>query len=118
MKQGFPLARHVPESPSSCQRSAMAAAGFQNHYKDLDAHIAQLLQCKPRPEAKIKAIREKAKQILAEESNVTPARAPVTVYECFGPLQVGCGVQQAAVQTCLGIRCNLCVLLAGCWGAS
>ncbi|GFH25656.1 serine/threonine-protein phosphatase, partial [Haematococcus lacustris] len=48
-------------------------------FKDLDRQVEQLLQCKPLPEAEIKALCEKAKEILAEESNVTPVRAPVTV---------------------------------------
>ncbi len=50
-----------------------------NPHKDLDAHIEQLLQCKPLPEADIKALCEKAKEILADESNVTEVHAPVTV---------------------------------------
>lgn len=45
----------------------------------LDAHIVQLLACQPLPEAAVKALCEKAKEILAEESNVQPVHAPVTV---------------------------------------
>lgn len=48
-------------------------------YKDLDKAIAQLLQCKHLPEADVKALCEKAKEILAEEPNVQPVRCPVTV---------------------------------------
>jgi serine/threonine-protein phosphatase 2A catalytic subunit len=50
--------------------------------QELDRQIEQLLQCKPLPEADIKALCEKAKEILAEESNVTPVRAPVTICKC------------------------------------
>lgn len=50
-----------------------------NPYKDLDANIAKLLKCEPLPEADIKALCEKAKEILAEEPNVQPVRCPVTV---------------------------------------
>ena len=47
--------------------------------KDLDRWVAQLLECKPLSEAEVKALCEKAKEILAEESNVAVARAPLTV---------------------------------------
>lgn len=57
----------------------MAATSFQNPHKDLDAAIEQLMQCKPLPENDIKALCEKAKEILAEEPNVQPVRCPVTV---------------------------------------
>lgn len=46
---------------------------------NLDRHIEQLLSCKPLPEADVKALCEKAKEILTEESNVQPVRAPVTI---------------------------------------
>ncbi len=49
---------------------------------DLDAHIQKLLKCEPLAEADVKALCEKAKEILAEESNVQPVRCPVTVCEC------------------------------------
>lgn len=48
---------------------------------DLDAHIQKLLKCEPLAEADVKALCEKAKEILAEESNVQPVRCPVTVCE-------------------------------------
>jgi hypothetical protein len=48
-------------------------------FKDLDAHIAQLLNCQPLAEADVKALCDKAKEILAEEPNVQPVRCPVTV---------------------------------------
>jgi hypothetical protein len=56
--------------------------------QELDRQIEQLLQCKPLPEADIKALCEKAKEILAEESNVTPVRAPVTICRSQPNLQV------------------------------
>ena len=50
-----------------------------DHYKDLDAQIDQLLQCKPLSEAEVKALCEKAQEIFVEESNVQPVKCPVTV---------------------------------------
>ncbi len=61
------------------------AQPFVNPHADLDRSIEQLLQCKPLPEADVKALCEKAKEILSEESNVTPVRAPVTI--CASPLR-------------------------------
>lgn len=51
---------------------------LQGHL-ELDKQIEKLLKCEPLPEADIKALCERAKEILAEESNVTPVHAPVTV---------------------------------------
>jgi len=48
-------------------------------YLNLDRYIDQLLKCKPLPESDVKALCEKAKEIFAEESNVHPVKAPVTV---------------------------------------
>ena len=45
----------------------------------LDNAIEQLKTCKPLPEDKIKALCEKAKEVLKEESNVAQVRAPVTI---------------------------------------
>ena len=47
--------------------------------KYLDSQIDQLLLCKPLPEDNIKALCEKAKEILVTESNVQPVRTPVTI---------------------------------------
>ena len=47
--------------------------------KYLDSQINQLLECKPLSEDSIKALCEKAKEILVKESNVQPVRAPVTI---------------------------------------
>jgi serine/threonine-protein phosphatase 2A catalytic subunit len=47
--------------------------------KYLDSQIDQLLLCKPLPEDNIKALCDKAKEILVNESNVQPVRTPVTI---------------------------------------
>ncbi|CAG9333723.1 unnamed protein product [Blepharisma stoltei] len=44
-----------------------------------DRHINDLMQCKPLAELEIKLLCEKAKEILAEESNVQAVKCPVTV---------------------------------------
>jgi len=46
---------------------------------NLDAWIAQLLECKPLTEQEVKQLCDKAREILGHESNVQPVRAPVTV---------------------------------------
>ena len=50
-----------------------------NPFKDLDAHIDQLMKCQPLAESDVKALCEKAKEILSEEPSVQPVRCPVTV---------------------------------------
>ena len=50
-----------------------------NDYQYLDEQIKQLLECKPLPEDRIKALCEVAKEILVSESNVQPVRTPVTI---------------------------------------
>jgi serine/threonine-protein phosphatase 2A catalytic subunit len=57
----------------------MASAPPESPFKELDAHIEQLMQCKPLPEEAVKALCEKAKEILMKENNVQPVRCPVTV---------------------------------------
>ena len=47
--------------------------------KYLDEQIEQLLQCKPLAEDSIKALCEKAKEMLVNESNVQPVRTHVTI---------------------------------------
>jgi serine/threonine-protein phosphatase 2A catalytic subunit len=37
------------------------------------------MQCRPLPEQEVKALCEKAKEILMEESNVQPVKSPVTI---------------------------------------
>lgn len=44
-----------------------------------DKFISQLYECKPLPEQDIKVLLEKAKEILIDESNVQPVRAPVMI---------------------------------------
>ncbi|CAK59751.1 unnamed protein product (macronuclear) [Paramecium tetraurelia] len=46
---------------------------------NLDHQIQHLYQCKPLPEQDVKLICDKAKEILIEESNVQPVRAPVII---------------------------------------
>ena len=50
-----------------------------DQYKDLDAQIEQLLQCKPLAEPEVKALCAKAQEIFVGESNVQPVKCPVTV---------------------------------------
>ena len=54
-------------------------AGYQNPHKELDSQIEALMRCETLSENEVKALCEKAREILAEESNVTTVRAPVTV---------------------------------------
>lgn len=79
-------------------------------HADLDAQISQLLQCKPLQESDIKALCEKAKEILSEESNVTPVRAPVTVCK-FGVAQGARGAdhnQTSGAVSSMFLNCMLC----------
>lgn len=46
---------------------------------DLDRQIEHLMECKPLPEAEVKALCEQAKSVLVEEWNVQPVKCPVTV---------------------------------------
>ena len=46
---------------------------------DVDQCIEKLLRCETLDELAVKYICEKVKEILIEESNVQPVRAPVTV---------------------------------------
>lgn len=48
-------------------------------FKELDEQIEKLLKCQTLPESEVKSLCEKAKEILAHESNVQPVRCPVTV---------------------------------------
>lgn len=42
----------------------------ESPYKDLDAQIEQLMDCKPLSEVEVKKLCEKAREILIEQSNV------------------------------------------------
>lgn len=46
---------------------------------DLDAWITKLLGCTPLSENEVMSLCDKAREVLVEESNVQPVRAPVTV---------------------------------------
>jgi len=48
-------------------------------YSDLDKQIESLYECKPLLEDQVKALCEKAREILSTESNVQAVRSPVTV---------------------------------------
>lgn len=50
-----------------------------SHHKDLDDQIAQLLKCEPLREGDVKALCDKAKDVLGQESNVQPVKCPVSV---------------------------------------
>lgn len=51
----------------------------ENPFKDLDGWISKLMRCETLTETEVKLVCEKAKEILADESNVQPVRCPVTV---------------------------------------
>ena len=54
-------------------------ASMLEGYKGLDAQVEQLMKCQPLAEADVKALCDKAREILVEESNVQPVKMPVTV---------------------------------------
>lgn len=57
-----------------------SAAGDQLQFnKDLDVWIEQLMECKQLAEGQVKQLCEKARDILAHESNVQDVKCPVTV---------------------------------------
>ncbi len=74
-------ASRFARAPGPGDNSTSKMTGHENPFEHLDKHIEQLLRCEPLPEADVKALCEKAKEILAEESNVQPVRCPVTVCE-------------------------------------
>ena len=63
----------------------------KNYLKDLDGWIEQLMECKQLSENQVKSLCEKAKEILAKESNVqevgniTLGRSPGLYSLCFVP---------------------------------
>lgn len=57
----------------------MAGQRPESPYAELDRQIEQLMKCQPLPENEVKALCDKAREILIEESNVQPVRCPVTV---------------------------------------
>lgn len=75
-------APRVRPAPARRPRSIVimaTTAGDSNTFADLDEHIAKLMKCQPLPEESVKALCEKAKEILVQEINVQPVRCPVTV---------------------------------------
>ncbi|GAA28176.2 protein phosphatase 2 (formerly 2A) catalytic subunit [Clonorchis sinensis] len=64
----------------ACAVSGAKMTGdFRAEAKELDQWIEQLYNCKQLTEAQVKALCEKAKDILMKESNVQNVRSPVTV---------------------------------------
>ena len=57
----------------------MAGARPESPHAALDRQIEQLMKCQPLPEGEVKALCDKAREILIDESNVQPVRCPVTV---------------------------------------
>ena len=57
----------------------MGPGATDNPWKDLDAQIEKLMKCQPLPEADVKALCDRARDVLSEESNVQAVRSPVTV---------------------------------------
>lgn len=51
----------------------------QSRMSDLDKAIAQLRACRPIPEAQVRELCHKARELLIEEGNVVSVDAPVTV---------------------------------------
>ena len=54
-------------------------ADDKQNFKDLDAWIEQLMECKQLSENQVKILCEKAKEIQSKESNVQGVKCPVTV---------------------------------------
>ena len=52
---------------------------MESQSTNLDAWIEKLYACKPLTEGEVKSLCEQAKEILQDESNVQPVRAPVTI---------------------------------------
>ena len=55
---------------------------------DLDKAIAQLRACRPIPEAQVRELCHKARELLIEEGNVVTVTAPVTVCTGLQPLGI------------------------------
>jgi serine/threonine-protein phosphatase 2A catalytic subunit len=78
---------HTSASPDAAPRSRVgrarrpppAARRMSSPHGGLDDQIERLMQCKPLPEPEVRALCEKAKEILMEESNVQPVKSPVTI---------------------------------------
>ncbi|TYH14886.1 hypothetical protein ES288_A05G000500v1 [Gossypium darwinii] len=57
----------------------MESSVGSNSHGNLDEQISQLMQCKPLSEQEVRALCDKAKEILMDESNVQPVKIPVTI---------------------------------------
>ena len=86
---------------------------------DLDKWIEQLKNCETLKESEVKALCEKALEILVEEGNVQRVDAPVTI--CKSPYAFGIAVKHASVLCwqpyCTVLPAQALVLLPCCPGA-
>ena len=57
----------------------MMSTASSNKHKALDGQIEQLMKCEPLHEMDVKALCDKAKDVLGQESNVQPVKCPVSV---------------------------------------
>ena len=55
---------------------------LHNHQAENLRAIAQLRACRPIPEAQVRELCHKARELLIEEGNVVTVKAPVTVLPC------------------------------------
>lgn len=55
------------------------AAGTELSNGDLERQVETLMKCQHLPEAEVKVLCEKAREVLMEESNVQPVQCPVTI---------------------------------------
>lgn len=62
---------------SSDLLAVMAGAGSEGQYKELDAQIESLMKCTPLPEAEVKVLCDKAREILqaSVDAHKNPQRA-------------------------------------------
>jgi Calcineurin-like phosphoesterase len=76
-------ANFVHEYTSNCRTIALFACLGARHVHTLIVHVAlqieALMKCEPLPEADVKALCEKAREVLGQESNVQPVKCPVSV---------------------------------------
>lgn len=66
-------------SPTQSPGAAASPIDASKLNSDLESWIEQLYECKPLAEQHVKLLCDKAKELLAKESNVQDVRSPVTV---------------------------------------
>ncbi|KAK1759417.1 calcineurin-like phosphoesterase [Echria macrotheca] len=75
-----PCRRHLtPKSPAVAAQPASRRPPLNLEMGDLDRAIAQLRACRPIPEAEVRELCHKARELLIEEGNVVTVNAPVTI---------------------------------------